>query len=368
MGVMQLKIAEPLSGIEGPEIIGVGTSTPPTMYTQKDLLKEFDITDPRIRSVFLNGAIERRGLTLPRLRGDGSRRMETQGELLKKHVANGLVMGRESIEGCLENANATLADVRHLCCVTSTGFITPGFSALLIKELGISRHCSRLDVVGMGCNAGLNALGAVAGWAGAHPGELALMVCIEVCSAAYVFDGTMRTSVVNSLFGDGSAAVAVKAASPATQTDVIPRPRLLKFTSCLIPDAADAMRYDWDDDQGKFSFYLDPEIPYVIGAHAELSVNRLLDGTGLRRSDISHWIVHSGGKKVIDAVRVNLGLTRQQVRHTTGVLRDHGNLSSGSFLFSYRRLADESVVEPGEHGIFMTMGPGSTIETALVGW
>ena len=58
----------------------------------------------------------------------------------------------------------------------------------------------------MGCNAGLNALNAVSGWAAANPGKLAVMVCVEVCSAAYVFDGTMRTSVVNSLFGDGAAA------------------------------------------------------------------------------------------------------------------------------------------------------------------
>lgn len=36
-----------------------------TSYTQQEMLDEFGITDPRIRSVFLNSAIERRGLTLP---------------------------------------------------------------------------------------------------------------------------------------------------------------------------------------------------------------------------------------------------------------------------------------------------------------
>lgn len=79
-------------------------------------------------------------------------------------------------------------------------------------------------------------------------------------------------------------------------------------------------------------------------------------------------MVHSGGKKVIDAIRVNLELSRQDVRHTTGVLRDHGNLSSGSFLFSYERLRDEKTAAAGDLGVLMTMGPGSTIETALVRW
>ncbi|MFI5830167.1 3,5-dihydroxyphenylacetyl-CoA synthase DpgA [Streptomyces sp. NPDC051578] len=358
------------------------------------MLDEFGITDPRVRSIFLNSAIERRGLTLPPLLPDGSRAMETQGELLQKHRVNGLAMGREAIEACLKDAGASLEDIRYLCCTTTTGLLTPGFSALLIKELGLDVHTSRLDVVGMGCNAGLNALTAVASWANSHPGELAVLVCIEACSAAYVFDGTMRSSVVNSLFGDGSGAVAVMApavaeadsrplaavapaASPAPTEDAAPveraapagsDPALLRFSSCIIPEAVGAMRYDWDDAHGKFSFYLDPEVPYVVGAHAEIALDRLLEGTGLGRSDIAHWVIHSGGKKVIDAVRANLGLSRHDVRHTTGVLRDHGNVSSGSFLFSYERLRAEGVTAPGEFGVFMTMGPGSTIEMALVSW
>ncbi|MER8067277.1 3,5-dihydroxyphenylacetyl-CoA synthase DpgA [Streptomyces sp. NPDC094034] len=354
--------------VTSPGIIGVGTSVPKTSYTQQALLDEFNITDPRVRSVFLNSAIERRGLTLPPLLPDGTRGTETQGDLLRKQRSQGLSMGREAIEACLKNTNAELADVRYLCVVTSTGLLTPGFSALLIEELGIDRHCSRLDVVGMGCNAGLNALTAVAHWAAAHPGELAVMVCVEVCSAAYVFDGTMRTSVVNSLFGDGSAAVAVRAPEHADEEDPATGPALLRFSSCIVPEAIEAMRYEWDDSHGKYSFYLDPEVPYVVGSHAEVAFERLVEGTGLRRSDISHWVVHAGGKKVVDSVRVNLGLTRNDVRHTTGVLRDHGNLSSGSFLFSYERLTSEGRVAPGEFGVFMTMGPGSTIEMALAGW
>jgi predicted naringenin-chalcone synthase len=277
-------------------------------------------------------------------------------------------MGARAVRACLENAGIELADVDYLCCVTTTGFLTPGLSALLIKEMGADPGCHRLDVVGMGCNAGLNALNATAGWAAAHPGQVAVMLCAEACSAAYVIDSTMRTSVVNSLFGDGAAAIAMVADSPDAMMTSSRGPRVLSFASHLITDAIGAMRYDWDDGQGKFSFYLDPNVPYVVGAHADSVIDRLLAGAGLRRSDIGHWLVHSGGKKVIDAVRVNLGLTRHDVRHTSGVLRDYGNLSSGSFLFSYERLLKEGVTKAGDYGVLMTMGPGSTIETALVQW
>ncbi|MFJ6141695.1 3,5-dihydroxyphenylacetyl-CoA synthase DpgA [Kitasatospora sp. NPDC092286] len=351
----------------GPTIQGVGTAVSATSYSQQDVLDAFEITDPRIRSLFLNSAIDRRYLTLPPLGPDGTRTLEPQGDLLDKHKELAVDMGARALEACLKDIGADLSDLRYLCCVTSTGFLTPGLSALIMRRLGIDRHCHRADIVGMGCNAGLNALNAVSGWAAAHPGELAVIVCAEACSAAYAYDSTMRTAVVNSLFGDGAAAIALVGGEEPDPTATA-GPRIRKFASCIITEALDAMRYDWDREQDRFSFYLDPEIPYVVGAHAELVVDRLLNGTGLRRRDIDHWLIHSGGKKVIDAVMVNLGLTRHDVRHTTDVLRDYGNLSSGSFLFSYDRLVAEGIAAPGDHGVLMTMGPGSTIETALVQW
>ncbi|MFJ2773987.1 3,5-dihydroxyphenylacetyl-CoA synthase DpgA [Streptomyces sp. NPDC087300] len=365
-----------------PRILDVATATPPRSYSQTDVLDLYGITDPRIRSLFTNSAIERRNLTIPPADpATGAPRLETQGELLTKHRESGIAMGVEALEKCLQRLGASVDDVGYLMCVTSTGFLTPGFSARIIREAGLPRTCARADIVGMGCNAGLNALTAVTGWASAHPGQLAVMLCVEACSAAYVFDDTMRSAVVNSLFGDGAAAVAIRADEPVgTEGADEPLgtggvdapggagPQILKFASLLIPDALDAMRYDWDDAQGKFSFFLDRDVPYVVGANAEQVVDDLLAGTGVRRTDIAQWIVHSGGKKVIDSVMVNLGLTRHDLRHTVSVLRDHGNLSSGSFLFSYRRLLDEGVVHPGDFGVLMTMGPGSTIETALVRW
>ncbi len=345
-----------------PRLIGLATANPPQSYTQQELLDILGIDDPKVRSLFLSGSIGRRRLCLPPPGPDGSRAVETQGELLRKHRGVGVMLGAAVVTDCLKNIDAEVADIRYLCCVSSTGYLTPGFSALLIRELGVPATCARLDVVGMGCNGGVNALNAVSAWSRAHPGELALLVCVEVCSAAYVFDGTMRSAVVNSLFGDGAAAVAVRAGATADG------PAVLRFSSRIIAAAIGAMRYDWDDDHGAFSFYLDRDIPYVVGAHAEPTIDALLAGTGLSRRDIAHWAVHSGGKKVIDAVTVNLGLTRHDVRHTVNVLRDFGNLSSASFLFALERLVEERVAQPGDYGVLMAMGPGSTIESALVRW
>ncbi|MEU5409414.1 3,5-dihydroxyphenylacetyl-CoA synthase DpgA [Nocardia asteroides] len=351
-----------------PRLLGVASATPPTRYSQRELVDLLAIEDPKIRGVFLNGGIEHRYLTLPPVDGAGGFRIETQGELLRKHRRYGVDTGATAIRRCLDTIGASPRDIDYLVAVTTTGFLTPGFSALLINELGLAPTTARLDVVGMGCNAGLNGLTAVASWSAANPGKLAVLACSEACSAAYVFDGTMRTAVVNSLFGDGAAALAMSTEPrPGVGSDPATRvPQLIGRTSYMITHAVDAMRYDWDEQAGKFSFYLDKEVPYEVGAHAERVVDALLGEAGLRRKDIAQWIVHSGGKKVIDAVKINLGLTTHDLRHTVSVMRDYGNLSSGSFLFSYERLLAEGRVRHGDYAVLMTMGPGSQIETALV--
>jgi polyketide synthase Type III len=347
-------------------IAGVGVANPATSYSQNELIDLLHITDERIRSLFLKGAIERRHLTLPPAHGDGRRYPESQAALLDKHRRFAIDMGARALQECLDGIGAELDDISYLCCVTSTGFLVPGVSAHLSKALGLPAACTRLDVVGMGCNAGLNGLNATTSWSQANPGKLAILLCVEVCSAAYAFDDTMRSSVVNSLFGDGAAAAAIVSRSTSEGGSLCPT--VLRFQSRLISSAIDGMRFDWDEGHGRFSFYLDPMVPYVVGANAPPLVDDLLKSAGLRRSAIRHWLVHSGGKKVIDAVKVNLGLCSNDLRHTSGVLRDYGNLSSGSFLFSYKRLVEDQSARPGDYGIMMTMGPGATIESALLRW
>lgn len=347
-----------------PRILSVGTANPPNRYRQADLLEFFRVEDPRIRSLFTASHIETRHLYLPPADPEG-RPSETQGELLAKHRRGAMEIGPQAIERCLAPLGLGVRDVDHLTCLTTTGYLTPGLSALYIKEMGFRVDCSRADIVGMGCNAGLNGLNLVSAWAMANPGKNALMVCTEVCSAAYVFDHTMRTAIVNSLFGDGAAAILVRASERDERSFT---PKILGFASHIIPAAVGAMRYDWDDEAGKFSFFLDRDIPYVVGANAEIPLRKLLDAHNLRRRHISHWLVHSGGKKVVDAIKYNVGLSDHDVRHTHSVLRDYGNLSSGSFLFSYERLLAEGRVKRGDYGVMMTMGPGSTVETALIRW
>ena len=99
-----------------------------------------------------------------------------------------------------------------------------------------------------------------------------------------------------------------------------------------------------------------------------IPVDGLLTKHGVDKETIRHWIIHTGGGAVIDGAKRALNISEHDVRHTRSVLRDYGNISSGSFLVSLERLMHEGSVQPGDFGVMIAMGPGSTIETALVRW
>ena len=345
-----------------PRILSVGTALPKTYYTQQDILDLFRVENPVVRKIFAASHIKGRHLFLPEPNEQGEP-TESQSELLAKHRQGALELGAQAIKKTLEQIGATTRDVDMLCCISSTGFMLPGLTAMFIKHFGFRVNCHRMDLLGMGCNAGLNGLNPVTSWVKSNPKKLALMVCCEINSALYVFDDKIGTGVVNSLFGDGCAAIAMRADSMDSKMRV---PQVLSFESHIIPDTWRAMSYHWQEEHQKFSFHLDRDVPYVLGSHAQIPVDNLLMRFGLKRRDISHWIVHSGGKKVLDALKYTLNITAHDIRHTVGLLHDCGNLGSGSFLFAYERMLQEKCVKNGDFAVMMTMGPGSTIETALL--
>ena len=125
-------------------------------------------------------------------------------------------------------------------------------------------------------------------------------------------------------------------------------------------------RFDWEADAGKWSFFLDRDIPFVIGFNVREPVETLLKRNRLDVSAVKHWVLHTGGGVVIDSVKASLDLEEHDVRHTRSVLRDYGNVSSGSFLVSLQRLLAEGRAATGDRGVMVTMGPGAQIETALL--
>ena len=350
-------------------IASVASAFPATAYSQAEIGALLGLENGVVKKLLNAPHIQQRHLYLPAKDPRTGRAFpESAADLHAKFRAGALEIGSRAIRDALRSASLSAVDVDNLLCVTSSGFLVPGLSSLFSRELGFRRDLVRADVVGMGCNAGLNGLNPLVQWVENHPGKVALLVCCEINSAMYVLDETPRTGIVNSLFGDGAAAAVLTtyAGSGAGTRAYGKAPCVIDFESFCIPEQWAAMRFDWNDDAGKWSFYLDQEIPYVIGFNVRKPLARLLERNGLDFAAVKHWVLHTGGGAVIDSVKLSLGLAEHDVRHTRSVLRDYGNISSGSFLVSLQRLLAEGAVSAGDRGVMVTMGPGAQIETALL--
>jgi 3,5-dihydroxyphenylacetyl-CoA synthase len=350
-------------------IASVGSAFPDRSYSQDEIGALLGLENRVVKKLLRSPHIQKRHLYLPEKDARTGRLVpESAADLHAKFREGALEIGSRAIRNALDAVSLSTADVDYMVCVTSSGFMVPGLSSLFSRELGFDRKLLRADVVGMGCNAGLNGLNPLVQWVRNHPGRVALLVCCEINSAMYVLDDTPRTGIVNSLFGDGAAA-AVLTTYAENGTGPLrsgPAPCVIDFESFCIPEQWSAMRFDWNDNAAKWSFYLDRDIPYVIGFNIRKPLESLLERNGLDFSAIKHWVLHTGGGAVIDSVKLSLGLEEHDVRHTRSVLRDYGNISSGSFLVSLERLLAEDCASAGDRGVMVTMGPGAQIETALL--
>jgi alkylresorcinol/alkylpyrone synthase len=109
-------------------------------------------------------------------------------------------------------------------------------------------------------------------------------------------------------------------------------------------------------------------VPEVVAANIGRDVDGFLGGQGLARSDVKHWIAHTGGPKVLEAFRAGLGLPEAALARSWASLREVGNLSSASVLFVLGDHLDAAEARPGDLGLLAAMGPGFAAELVLLRW
>jgi alkylresorcinol/alkylpyrone synthase len=98
------------------------------------------------------------------------------------------------------------------------------------------------------------------------------------------------------------------------------------------------------------------------------SIEGFLATRDMTTSDITHYITHPGGAKVMDAYQQSLALDDDKLKHTADTLRCFGNMSACSVLFVFKQLIDQlAVTDHGnEYGLVSALGPGFSAEMVLV--
>jgi predicted naringenin-chalcone synthase len=156
------------------------------------------------------------------------------------------------------------------------------------------------------------------------------------------------------LFGDGSAAALVTGKN--TKADGV---HIDQFYSEVIPKGKRDMA--WELSSSGFLMTLSGYVPELIEEDFDAVLNKALGNAGLGKNEISHWCIHPGGKRILEAIQKSAGLSKEQLSCSYEVLNEFGNLSSATILFVLQKMMHEKGAIKNLFGA--AFGPGLTVET-----
>jgi alkylresorcinol/alkylpyrone synthase len=345
-------------------IAGTSTAVPPYVLS-RDLCKNgiggvFSLDGPRldaIREVIDNSAIDQRYCVFPPEYAIEPRPLA---QINAEYQDKAVELGLQVTEQALAQANMAPADVDLLVTVSCTGVMIPSLDAHLATIMPFRPDVRRLPITELGCAAGAAGLARTWEYVSAFPDRTALLVAVEIPTLTFQRKDMSQANLISAvLFGDGAAGVVVTGREA-------PGPRILASECFLFPNSLTAMGFDLRDTG--FHIVLSKDVPELIRERVKDLAEGFLARQGLRREDISAFLLHPGGQKLLSFMQEELGLSRADTEISWDILRRYGNLSSASVLFILNEWLVQREMPSGSYGLLMAFGPGFTAEMLLIQW
>ena len=285
------------------------------------------------------------------------------GQRMAVYRREALPLAIEAVRDCLRQVpDMAPAGITHLVTVSCTGMYAPGLDIELVQALGLRPDVRRTCVNFMGCYAAVNAVKLADAFCRADAQARVLIVSVELCTLHFQKSPEEDHLISNALFGDGAAAALVLAEPLPNEA---PSLALQAFHCGLEPDGLDDMA--WHINDFGFEMTLSSYVPKLIQRGIRRLTDGLLASLPVQLADIRHFAIHPGGRKILETIETELGLTRNDNRHAYRVLRDYGNMSSATVLFVLRDVL--AAATPADHGapvLSFAFGPGLTMEAMLL--
>lgn len=338
---------------------------PQNLYSQEEVIGALtDFAGPEFRRFALSSGVASRHTALPL-----SRYKQLSGftEANEAYLEVALDLAERALLTALDEAKVKPSEVDIVFSTTVTGLAVPTLEARLATRVGLREDVKRVPLFGLGCVAGAAGVARMHDYLRAFPDQVAALLAVELCSLTIQRqDNSVANLVATSLFGDGAGAVIAKGASRASEDPREPiGPRVLATRSRIYPDTEEVM--GWKIGSDGFRIVLSADVATVAEKYLGEDVRRFLADHGLTPQDVSTWVCHPGGPRVIEAVENVLDLPDDALDHTRNSLRNNGNLSSVSVLDVLRaNLADPPPA--GLVGLMIAMGPAFCSELVLLAW
>jgi alkylresorcinol/alkylpyrone synthase len=334
-------------------LVSLATSVPPHQFHQKQILEAATalLADrypqfETLSSLFANTGIHRRYAVKPI-----EWYLEQRGwpERTEAFLEGAESLFLDVARTAIARADLDPSDIDTVVTVCSTGIATPTLDARVAGKIGFRSDVSRVPVFGLGCAGGVSGLSIASRLAQSRPGSNVLLVALELCTLAVRHDDLTKANIVAaSLFGDGAAAIVLRAGDGgATQVEATGEK--------LWPDTLDVM--GWSVDPEGFGVIFQRTIPDFVRDHMGAAVDEILSRLQLSASEIDRFICHPGGTKVILSLERALSLGQGTLDHERDVIADYGNMSAPTVLFVLERARAQGLPP---RSLLTALGPGFT--------
>ena len=353
------------------KIISIGTAVPAYCHQQMDILQFMQTiyaaneTDKRkLRFLYQQSGIKQRYSVI----ADYSRPIEDwkfypQTENLEPFPSleqrmtiynkQAPLLSVDAIRDCLNHVHDP-KKITHLVTVSCTGMSAPGLDLQVVELMDLEKNISRTSINFMGCYAAIHAIKIADAICKADTEAQVLIVCTELCTLHFQREATLDNITSSLLFGDGSAAILLSGNDNKHEGLYIDN-----FYSEVIPKGKRDMA--WELSSNGFLMTLSGYVPDLIEEDLDKIVERALQKETLSKEEISHWCIHPGGKRILEAIHKSLGFSNGQLSTSYKVLNELGNLSSASIVFVLKEMLKERKQIKKLFGA--AFGPGLTVET-----
>src|SRR5688500_410739 len=290
-------------------ILAIERFLPPFRYEQEEVtgwveewLRGYD-DSARLISVYKGAGVKRRASVVPIEEVFRPGDFETQND---RYAAIAREAGIALARGALDQAEIAPGEVDAVFSVSCTGFMIPALDAYVADALGMGPRLVRLPITESGCAGGVVGLARAHDYLTAHPRAVALVIALELASLTFQrWDRSGANVVSTAIFGDGGAAV-VLAGPEHPRARRLNTARVTRAGSIFFPGTTHLMGFRLKN--AGLQIVLDRELAPFVRREVVGAVGRFLDDCGLARPDVSRWILHPGGRRIIAVMSERLGL------------------------------------------------------------
>jgi alkylresorcinol/alkylpyrone synthase len=237
----------------------------------------------------------------------------------------------------------------------------PTLAHRLVEHYRMPPAIDKYHVTGVGCASAVPLLRLGVQTLYANPSRQVLVVAAESMSSIMMRarPGDPRAKTVGSaIFGDGCAAALLS--SDRTGGG----PSIVATAVHQIPDSLGAVELAGEDFDSHL--HLARDLPEIAAAELPGVVHSFLASQHVDEEQIRHWMLHPGGRRIVEQARDALGLDDEDVALTWQALAEHGNVGTPSIFYVLHNTIQTSRPAPGEYGLAVTIGPGVSVGLMLL--